>query len=104
MPELTLIGYKYLGPGNKLNKGTPINQADSIALEHDIAYDKAKSKSDIFKADAKAIQAFSSDFRKNPNLGNTLGLIGLSTKHLIERSLDTVIYPSIAGKKHGSSK
>ena len=50
MPELTLIGYKYLGPGNKLDKGEPVNRADRIAQIHDFAYDKAKTKEDVYQA------------------------------------------------------
>nr|QKN88776.1 MAG: capsid protein [Dependoparvovirus sp.] len=37
---LVLPGYKYLGPGNGLDKGEPVNQADAAALEHDKAYDE----------------------------------------------------------------
>lgn len=31
-------GYKYLGPGNDLNRGEPTNYNDSVAQKHDIAY------------------------------------------------------------------
>nr|WDW25786.1 MAG: capsid protein [Canine parvovirus] len=37
---LVLPGYKYLGPGNGLDKGEPVNRADAVALEHDKAYDE----------------------------------------------------------------
>nr|QHD57627.1 capsid protein [Adeno-associated virus] len=37
---LVLPGYKYLGPGNGLDKGEPVNEADAAALEHDKAYDE----------------------------------------------------------------
>lgn len=40
---LVLPGYKYLGPLNSLDKEKPVNEADSIAYDHDIAYDKATS-------------------------------------------------------------
>ena len=32
-------GYKYLGPGNDLNRGKPTNAADALAKQHDILYD-----------------------------------------------------------------
>lgn len=37
--DWTLPGYKYLGPGNKLDKGDPNNHNDKVAQEHDYAYD-----------------------------------------------------------------
>ena len=40
MRDYTLPGYKYLGPGNKLNKGPPVNEDDYVALLHDYQYDR----------------------------------------------------------------
>ena len=31
-------GYKYLGPFNPLDNGTPINKVDKAAQKHDFAY------------------------------------------------------------------
>lgn len=99
MPELTLIGYKYLGPGNSLDKGEPVNTADAIAYKHDVRYSQAKNKEDIFSADRDAIQDFHNDFKSNPNFGNALGLIGLGIKHTVESGLNKVIYPqNISGQ------
>jgi Phospholipase A2-like domain len=39
IPDLTLPGYNYLGPGNELNKGNPTNKSDSTAQGHDYGYD-----------------------------------------------------------------
>lgn len=39
MWDLTLPGYRYLGPGNKLNKGDPKGVSDSAARTHDVGYD-----------------------------------------------------------------
>lgn len=44
MWDLTLPGYKYLGPFNKLNKGEPTNESDRAALEHDKGYAKLLSE------------------------------------------------------------
>lgn len=43
---LVLPGYKYLGPGNGLDKGEPVNAADAAALEHDKAYDQLLKQGD----------------------------------------------------------
>lgn len=48
---LTVPGYKYLGPGNSLNRGQPTNQIDEDAKEHDEAYDKAKAAQEVSQAD-----------------------------------------------------
>lgn len=40
MRDWSLPGYKYLGPGNKLDKGKPNNRNDRVAFKHDLAYDK----------------------------------------------------------------
>lgn len=40
MIDLSLPGYKYLGPFNKLNKGQPTNANDLVAYIHDLGYGK----------------------------------------------------------------
>lgn len=40
-------GYRYLGPGNDLNRGAPTNEADRLAQEHDKGYEA------LLKAGAK---------------------------------------------------
>ena len=40
MWDLSLPGYKYLGPGNKLNKGRPENYNDLVSYLHDLGYGK----------------------------------------------------------------
>lgn len=54
--ELHLPGYKFLGPGTKLQKRLargdhPINRLDASAKEHDIAYAKHKDLEERHKAD-----------------------------------------------------
>lgn len=51
-------GNHYLGPGNNLNNGEPVNNADKIAQEHDFKYTIAKTEKDIFDADKEAIKKF----------------------------------------------
>lgn len=98
MPQLTLIGHRYLGPGNPLDNGEPTNSADRIARQHDYEYHYAKTKEDIFESDRKAIAAFSEDFIQNKSIGGLVGAAGLSIKHGVELLADTVIYPKLSGK------
>ena len=91
MPAFNVPGYRYLGPGNKLNNGTPINSADSIARDHDIAYEQAKSTSDIRAADRKAIGQFIGD----KSIGGTIGAVGLGVKYIGE-SIVGVQYPDMS--------
>ena len=60
--EFHIPGYWYAGPGTKLKKrlkrGDPcINRLDRIAKQHDIAYNKARSLQDKWKANTKMIKA-----------------------------------------------
>lgn len=62
--EFHCPGYQYMGPGTKLKtrlqRGDPgINRLDKIAKRHDIAYAKAKSLQDKWKADHIMIKAIS---------------------------------------------
>ena len=36
---LTLPGSKYIGPGNPMNRGKPVDKADANAYQHDVDYD-----------------------------------------------------------------
>lgn len=87
--KFLLPGHKYLGPGNPINNGKPVNKADEIARQHDIAYDKSTTKNEIFNADEKAIASFS----KEKGISNTIGEFGLSTKHFVEKGINRTIYP-----------
>lgn len=93
MPKLTWPGYKYLGPGNKIEEGTPVNEADLIAKSHDIEYSQAKTKEDIYTSDKIAISEFRDSLVNNPSVGAAVGLIGLSIKHTVESGLNKTIYP-----------
>lgn len=41
---LVLPGSKYIGPGNEMNKGKPVDEADANAYQHDIDYDNYLKK------------------------------------------------------------
>ena len=47
MFDLTLPGYKYLGPGNKLDKGEPTDWNDAVAYIHDLGYGEILEKGGI---------------------------------------------------------
>lgn len=41
---LVLPGSKYIGPGNPINSGKPVNKDDALARQHDIDYDNYLKK------------------------------------------------------------
>lgn len=102
----TLPGYKYLGPGNSLDRGEPTNFIDADAQEHDIAYDQAKSKQDIYTADTTFLskagdhiaEGISGQGSYSDTIGAIAGAVGIGTKHLVESGVNKVLYPSIPGK------
>ena len=95
MPNLTLPGFNYLGPGNPLDNGEPTNNADRIARDHDIEYSTATSPEDIRRSDRKAIIRFLGDRDLfGPSIGGTIGAIGIGAKYALE-SVTGVLYPSL---------
>lgn len=92
-----LPGHRYLGPGNPLNNGEPVNRADYIARRHDYRYNEAQEDNHIYEADQDAILEFYNNIPENP-LSSSIGAVGLGIKHLVEKSLGKVIYPRIPGK------
>lgn len=64
MRDWSLPGYKYLGPGNKLNKGKPRNYNDWVAYKHDVGYDELIQQNvnpywNWNEADEQALKQFS---------------------------------------------
>jgi hypothetical protein len=88
-------GHNYLGPGNDLNSGKPVDVDDLIAQEHDIAYESARNEEDVFVADRIAILRFIFDCIKNKNWHSAIGAIGLSLKHGFEKLIRKVVYPRL---------
>jgi hypothetical protein len=80
-------GHKYLGPGNEVDSGEPIDSDDVIAKAHDKAYDNAKCEEDIILADKIAIFSFIFDWIKNKNWHSAVGALGLCLKHITEKLL-----------------
>lgn len=97
--KLTWPGYKYLGPGNDVDLGEPVNDADAIARYHDLEYELAQKWNDIRDADRDALKGFADSFRQKPTLGALVGLVGIGTKYGIE-SVVGVQYPkTVMGKQ-----
>lgn len=93
MPQFTVPGYRYLGPGNDTFSGDePINEADATALIHDLDYSFARNNKDIHWADYTALSRFKQDWNRTKSLGSLLGLIGLGAKYGVESVFGT-LYP-----------
>lgn len=92
-------GHNYLGPGNPLENGTTVDNADKIAKKHDYAYHDAKDTQDIFDSDHVAIGEFARDFVTHPNLPSLAGATGLGIKNFVESNITGVLYPrGLTGK------
>nr|QTE03823.1 MAG: VP [Motacilla cinerea parvoviridae sp.] len=81
--------HKYIGPGNSVHNGPPVDSDDSIALEHDLAYEKNEN---IPEADRHAIHDFIGDWSDTGNIHSVVGALGLSAKRGVE-SLTGQLYP-----------
>ena len=98
MPKLTWPGYNYLGPGNPIRNGHPINSLDRKARIHDIQYSQAKTKEDIYASDSQALSSFSNE--------GALGILSagaLGAKTLTEQAIGGTIYPNMATKRIADS-
>lgn len=88
--ELLWPGHNYMGPGNALENGSPVNVADQIAKQHDYAYAHAWNAKDIKQADADARAQFSEHLREPSAL---VGYVGLSVKSVAEYVFGS-LYPN----------
>lgn len=97
MIDLSLPGYKYLGPGSKPNQGEPVNEVDWIAYYHDMAYEKAKNKEEIFDADCWACKEFGNEFINFPSFAAAIGFVCIGVKNVVEKHLiGSLIYPDLS--------
>lgn len=74
---LVLPGYNYLGPGNGLDRGEPVNRADEVAREHDISYNEQLEAGDnpylkYNHADAEFQEKLADDTSFGGNLGKAV--------------------------------
>lgn len=98
--KLLYPGHNYLGPGNPLENGPTVDNADKIAKRHDYEYHNASTEKQVFESDEKAVSEFSRDFVTHPNLPSLAGAVGLSLKHGIEKNITGVLYPTGMPKKN----
>ena len=85
-----LPGHNYLGPGNNLNNGEPVDEDDRIAQEHDIAYSNAVTFNDVQTADLNAVKKFGKEALLNFNPHAAIGAIGLLPKVVQQHLTGTV--------------
>lgn len=86
--------YPHMGPGNDILPAA-LNELDDIARKHDIAYHKAKTWNDIYKADQEFIHwisHYTPDKWKDFAVKH-IGKLGIQIKHSVEKYLTGVIYP-----------
>lgn len=86
--------YPHMGPGNDILPAA-LNELDDIARKHDIAYHKAKTWNDIYKADQDFIYwigHYTPDKWKDFAVKH-IGKLGIQIKHSVEKYLTGVIYP-----------
>lgn len=103
MPRFHFPYHNYLGPGSDNFNKQPIDEDDAIARSHDLAYSKANSDNDIFKADKQYRDEFLSSFVHTGNLHSLIGGVGLGAKNLVEEHvLGRSVYGM--GKRKSSEK
>nr|QUS52535.1 VP2 [Mute swan feces associated ambidensovirus 3] len=90
-PVVSLPDHRYIGPGNTVDEAPPVDTDDTIAREHDVRYEEAKTQEDIQKADEIGINEFVDDAIEG-NVHSAVGAIGLGIKKKIEQYTG-VIYP-----------
>lgn len=92
---LTLPGHEYVGPGNPIDEKVDksVDEDDSIAREHDLAYNKAKTEDDIRKADDIAIHKFETSYKSKGNIHAKVASIGLQAKQFLEYLHGKILYP-----------
>lgn len=98
------INHRYLGPGNLINSGFPVDVADAIAEQHDLAYERIQNikrhlddalwDKQIQEADWTAVNDFLTAWAANPSdYWSLVGAAGLATKASLERFIG-VKYPT----------
>lgn len=103
-----LPGSDYIGPGNDIHIGPARSEADQVAKEHDIEYDRLSKnpfkKQKTFheavgESDERAIEGFDKAYQNSGELNAKLGSIGLGIKRQVEKILGFPIYPRPAKQR-----
>lgn len=109
-----LPGSKYIGPGNEMNKGKPVDQADANAYQHDVDYDnylkKGHKAKDVYTGYSDADERLLKNTKANTPNGLAV-VLGMGAKKLLNktgltkriRDTDVVAQPKIAAKGNPSA-
>nr|QTE04116.1 MAG: capsid protein [Emberiza spodocephala ambidensovirus] len=98
--QFTFPFHKYLGPGNEINNGEPVDFDDVLALNHDIAYIE-NFPTLVREADVHYAVDFLHEYITSGHVESLAGTLGLILKTGVERILNTQFYPmSPPTKKH----
>lgn len=84
MVQLTFPFHKYVGPGNKLINGRPVDKADSLVAFHDIKY-LNNNPEIIQESDWHFATDFFTTFWENFTICNLIGGLGLFGKYIENR-------------------
>jgi hypothetical protein len=93
IPNLTLPGHNYIGPGNPLDSGLAVNRNDSIAWAHDWRYHLSSTKEDITQADSIAINEFGTLWERRGDYVSRFAQLSLQAKFWVEHVFGKIIYP-----------
>lgn len=85
--------HNYIGPGNPLYSGEPVNRADVVAQKHDWEYHTATSQQQVRDSDSRARENFKDNFILYGGVSDALGYLGLSAKSAAESVVGHVLYP-----------
>lgn len=84
-----LPGSKYIGPGNRMDKGKPVNQADANAYQHDVDYDnylkKGHKAKDVYLGYSDADQRLLKNTKANTPEGLAV-VLGMGAKKLLNKT------------------
>lgn len=86
---LVFPGTKYIGPGNRMDLGKPVNQADANAYQHDIDYDnyikKGHKAKDVYLGYSDADERLLKN-TKATSAGGIAVNIGMTAKKLLNKT------------------
>lgn len=84
-----LPGSKYIGPGNRMDKGKPVNQADANAYQHDIDYDnylkKGHKAKDVYTGYSDADERLLKNTKADTPEGLAV-VLGMGAKKLLNKT------------------
>lgn len=72
-------GHNYLGLGNPIDNGEPVDIDDFIASQYDINYESATTTDDIRSSDKRTISDLGRDLIRNYNWHSGLGFADITT-------------------------